>query len=216
MPPRKSTAKSSKPSTSSTPKGRRSALAKENDITAEEEAEIKEAWNMFRLDANDQDVPEEFEDEKMGIVRTRDVSAALRAQSLHPKSASQLTSILETLDPTSTGYVTYAHFVAICALQLSTKTDETRAEEVNDAFALFTNVAGRRTPSGPVASVNVDGEPVINLHDLRAVARLLKQDVSDDVLKAMILEANQGKGVGKGVTVDDFRGVMVRAGVFQE
>jgi hypothetical protein len=61
----------------------------------------------------------------------------------------------------------------------------------------------------------VDGEQVINLNDLRAVARTLKEDVGDDVLKAMILEANGGRGVGRGVNVEDFRGVLTRAGVFQ-
>src|SRR5882757_174175 len=77
-PPRKTPSKGkastskSAPSTSAS-KPRRSKLAKENDITAEEETEIKEAWNLFRLD----DV-EEYEDEKEGVIRTTDVRNVLK------------------------------------------------------------------------------------------------------------------------------------------
>jgi len=42
--------------------------------------------------------------------------------------------------------------------------------------------------------------------------------MQDEILKyakAMILEANKGAGVTKGVDVDDFRAVMTKAGVFQ-
>lgn len=56
-----------------TSKPRRSKLAKENDLTAEEEAEIKEAWNLFRLDE-----VEEYEDEKEGVIRTADVQNVLK------------------------------------------------------------------------------------------------------------------------------------------
>ena len=115
-----------------------------------------------------------------------------------------MNEFIETLDPDSSGYVSYPHFLALCALQLKSKTDETKAEEVDTAFQLFTH-----------GQVNTDGDTVINLNDLRAVARTLKEDVSDDVLKAMILEANGGKGIGKGVDVEDFRAIMTRAGVFQ-
>lgn len=110
---------------------------------------------------------------------------------------------METLDPDSSGYVTYPHFVALCAIQLKSKTDETKAEEVETAFNLF-------HPSQAVAGQ----DQVIRLQDLRAVAKTLKEDVSDDVLKAMILEANGGKGIGRGVTMEDFRAIMIRAGVF--
>jgi hypothetical protein len=75
MPPRKNPAKGKGAATKPTaPKAaRRSALAKENDITAEEEAEIKEAWNLFRLE----DV-EGYEDEREGVLRTSNVRHVLR------------------------------------------------------------------------------------------------------------------------------------------
>ncbi|EHY53279.1 hypothetical protein ABEF92_000617 [Exophiala dermatitidis] len=201
MPPRKTPSRGKQAASTkagpSSSKPRRSKLAKENDLTAEEEAEIKQAWNLFRLD----DI-EEYEDEKEGVIRTKDVRNVLKAQGLAPSDQSQMQEFIETLDPDESGYVTYPHFLALCAIQLKSKTDETRAEEVETAFNLF--------HPGQAAA-----EQVIRLQDLRAVAKLLKEDVSDDVLKAMILEANGGKGIGRGVNMEDFRAIMTRAGVFQ-
>ena len=47
---------------------------------------------------------------------------------------------------------------------------------------------------------------------MKTVARALKEDVDEEVLRDMILEANGGAGVGKGVERDEFEGVMRRAG----
>ncbi|KEF53584.1 uncharacterized protein A1O9_10559 [Exophiala aquamarina CBS 119918] len=202
QPPRKTPSKGkaaiSKP-TASASKARRSKLAKENDITAEEETEVKEAWALFRRE----DV-EGYEDEKEGVIMAYDVKNVLKAQGLHPRTKSEMDEFIETLDPDSSGYVTYPHFLALCALRLNSKTDETKAEEVETAFNLFTH-----------GQVNTAGDEVISLNDLRTVARTLKEDVSDDVLKAMILEANGGTGISSGVSIEDFRGIMTRAGVFQ-
>ncbi|EXJ65906.1 uncharacterized protein A1O5_10882 [Cladophialophora psammophila CBS 110553] len=184
---------------SSTSKSRRSKLAKENDITAEEETAVKEAWSLFRLDE-----VEEYEDEKEGVIRTRDVQNVLKAQGLAPSSPSQMQEFIDTLDPESEGYVRYPHYLALCAIQLKSKTDETKAEEVESAFNLFHPGQG-----------NGGQEQVIRLQDLRAVATTLKEQVDDDVLKTMILEANGGKGVGRGVNMEEFQAIMTRAGVFQ-
>ncbi|RMZ76004.1 hypothetical protein DV738_g5195, partial [Chaetothyriales sp. CBS 135597] len=175
----------SKPATTT----RRSKLAKDNDISAEEEAEIKSAWSLFKLDD-----AEGYEDEKEGVIETKDLQKALVKQDLD--------EFVEILDPEGEGYVTYAHFVELCALQLKNKSAETRDEEVEEAFTLFTQ--GTTTGGG-----------TITLQHLRNVARLLKEEVGDDVLKAMILEANGGQPVATGVDIQHFREVMVRAGVFQ-
>jgi hypothetical protein len=76
QPPRKTPSKgkaAASKSAASASKPRRSKLAKENDITAEEEVEIKEAWGLFRLE----DI-EEYEDEKEGVIRTADVKNVLK------------------------------------------------------------------------------------------------------------------------------------------
>ena len=70
---------------------------------------------------------------------------------------------------------------------------------MDEAFRLFTN--GQEGP--------------ITLAHLRRVAAVLKEDVDEEVLKDMILEANGGAGVARGVEVDEFDGVMRSAGVWR-
>jgi Ca2+-binding EF-hand superfamily protein len=70
------------------------------------------------------------------------------------------------------------------------------AEEVDKAFRLFTQG---------------DDRPV-TLADLKRVAKELREDVPDQVLKDMVREATGG-GLGT-VQREDFEAVMRRAGVF--
>lgn len=121
-----------------------------------------------------------------------------RAQGIPPRNGSELREFIEILDSNSDGYVTYPNFVAICALKINARSDESKAEEVTDAFKLFT-----RGTDGP-----------ITIHHLRRVAKELKEEVSDEMLRNMILEANGGAGVNRGVDMEDFEGVMTRAGIF--
>ncbi len=72
-------------------------------------------------------------------------------------------------------------------------------EEVEQAYLLFTNGT-----EGP-----------ITMSHLKRVAATLKEDVSEDLLRDMILEANGGSGVGKGVHRADFQEVMKRAGIWR-
>ncbi len=69
---RKAAAPQLAPTSSSKTTTRRSKLAKENDITAEEEAEIKSAWALFSIDDADG-----YEDEKEGVIQTESVQKAL-------------------------------------------------------------------------------------------------------------------------------------------
>lgn len=94
--------------------------------------------------------------------------------------------------------MTFPHFVELVAIQINSKSDEAKDEEVEKAYKLFTK--GTENP--------------IRLHDLRQVAATLKEDVSDDVLKAMIIEANGGTGINQGVNMEQFKDVLTRAGVF--
>lgn len=120
--------------------------------------------------------------------------------------AKELTEIIDTLDPGNEKYVTYEHFLAYAALYRHHNNDdddednEERSAQVHEAYALFTN-----NHPGP-----------ITLRDLRRIAKILREDVSDDVLKDMLCEANGGgkEGWRNGVSVEDFEGVMKRAGVF--
>lgn len=62
-----------------------------------------------------------------------------------------------------------------------------------------------------------DGEHMgrITLASLKRVAMMLKDDVDEDLLKSMLLEANGEQGVAMGVTRDEFEDVMRRAGMWR-
>jgi hypothetical protein len=142
---------------------------------------------------------------------TPDVQRALVALNLAPSSKAELAEFLSILDPDEEGLVEYEPFVAICALKLHARddlgdADDARAAEVDEAFRLFVGSAGG---GGGGA-----GE-VLTLAGLKRVAQALKQDVDEALLRDMILEANGGAGVTKGVTRDDFEEVMRRAGVWK-
>jgi Ca2+-binding EF-hand superfamily protein len=117
---------------------------------------------------------------------------------------SQIAEIATTLDPGDSGYVTYSAFVAYAALHLyhAERDAAQDFEEVEEAYNLFT----------------LRGAGPITVAHLRRVAKELKMEVSEDVLKDMIVEANgepRREGWRKGVDIEDFEEVLRRAGVFQ-
>ncbi|KAI1468447.1 uncharacterized protein F4812DRAFT_458881 [Daldinia caldariorum] len=192
-----------------TPKEKQSKLAKEHNISAREEREIREAFGLFA---------EPAEGEKEGVIPTKDVRRAMVALGLPPKNKSELAEFLEILDPDDEGYASYEPFVAICALKLHAAARERgggggpAAEEVDEAFRLF---IGAGIGAGGGGGGGGEEEQVLTLSHLRRVAMTLKQDVDDQLLKDMILEANGGAGVGKGVGRAEFEEVMRRAGAWK-
>ncbi|CAG8976898.1 hypothetical protein HYALB_00003509 [Hymenoscyphus albidus] len=174
------------------PKVRQSKLAKEHNITGTEENEIREAFSLFS---------EKRKGEKEGVIPTGDVRRAMIALGILPEK-SELEEFISILDPYRQGFVEYEPFVGICALKIHARTrnSDTHTQEVNEAFALFTKGAG-------------DGK--ITLATLKRIANDLKEEVGGDLLRDMILEANGGAGVGKGVEKDEFEEVLRRAGVWR-
>lgn len=69
-PKRRQTASTKETRTAKKPQ-RQSKLAKENNISAEEEAEIKEAFRLFSVEHED------FEEEKEGVIKIDDVRRCL-------------------------------------------------------------------------------------------------------------------------------------------
>ncbi|UNI19044.1 Hydroxyacylglutathione hydrolase [Purpureocillium takamizusanense] len=196
MPPKRKPATTAAGRSSSGPKApRQSKLAKEHNVSAQEEGEIKEAWGLFA---------EPMDGEKNGVLPIDDVKSALIALGIPPSSRAELAEFRSILDPSSDGYATYEPFFAICALKLHARDDADDAEAhraaVHEAFRLFTNG---------------DADGPITLAHLRRVAAVLKEDVDEDLLKDMILEANGGAGVARGVRVDEFDDVMRNAGVWR-
>ncbi|EFE42368.1 hypothetical protein TRV_02892 [Trichophyton verrucosum HKI 0517] len=177
-------------------KPRLSKLAKENNITSEEEAEIREAFHLFAVTDN-----EEYASEKEGVIATRDLLICLgchRALGLAPTDNAELRSIISAVDPAGEGFVIYEHFLSVAALKLHNRSEDSVSAEVEHAYSLFTH--------------GTEG-PILMSH-LRAVAKSLKEDVSEELMKDMIREANGGDGIQSGVNIEQFKDVMKRAGVF--
>ncbi|KAH8733391.1 Las1-like-domain-containing protein [Ilyonectria robusta] len=187
-PKRKATASGS----GSAPKARQSKLAKEHNVTPQEEGEIREAFSLFA---------EPMDGEKLGVLPIDDVKSALVALGVPASSPAELKEFISILDPESDGYATFEPFFAICALKFHTREHDSDAHqaELDEAFRLFTN-----GQDGP-----------ITLAHLRRVAAVLKEDVDEELLKDMILEANGGAGVARGVGPEEFDGVMKSAGVWR-
>ncbi|OLN84471.1 Caltractin [Colletotrichum chlorophyti] len=178
----------------SVPRPRASKLAKEHNITAAEEREIREAFSLFA---------EPSPSSKEGVIRTSDVRSALVALGIPPASRAEQAEFVEILDPDGEGVVEYEPFFAVCALKYHARGADGQRKEAEEAFRLFTAGAGGR------------GGDVITIADLRRIAGVLREDVKDEVLRDMILEANGGAGVGRGVRRDEFEEVMRRAGVWR-
>ena len=120
-----------------------------------------------------------------------------------PPTQEQLEEFRELLDPDEVGYAEFEAAFAVAALKLNeheeTATDEQKNQELEHAYGLFTG-----GQDGP-----------ITIAMLKRVAKDLNEDISDEGLRDMVLEANGGKGLGKGVDRGDFEVVMRRAGVFK-
>ncbi|KAI1738548.1 hypothetical protein F4680DRAFT_449977 [Xylaria scruposa] len=195
QPPKRKAVSSAK---DAAPKERQSKLAKEHNISAREEREIKEAFALFA---------EPMDGEKEGVIPTKDVRRAMVALGL-PPTKPELKEFLSIMDPDDDGHATYEPFLAICALKLHARDDGGGPDsaEVDEAFRLFTGGGG--------GFAGGDAE-VLTLAHLKRIAMTLKQDVDEALLRDMILEANGGAGIGRGVTRAEFEEVMRRAGAWK-
>ncbi|KAL2023923.1 hypothetical protein VTK56DRAFT_700 [Thermocarpiscus australiensis] len=208
-------------SSSRTATARPSKLAKEHNLTAREERDIREAFGLFA---------EPMEGEEEGVIPIEDVRRALIALGIPPTSRHQLAEIVAALDPERDGFATFPSFFAVCALQIHARRaagldddEEAHRAELDEAYALFAGSADA---------------PAITLAHLKKVAALLRLDeehyqgekkgggrdkkdgaaagpVTEELLKEMIIEANCGAGVAHGVKKDEFDRVMRRAGVWR-
>lgn len=193
-----STSASASTSKATTTTPRRSKLAKENNISADEEAEILDAFDLFAAESESTSKSKQQKPQDRQIA-TSDIRRCLIALNTPPKDASELREILSTIDPENSGWVSYEHFLAIAALKLHAKSEEDPDavnEEIEKAYLLFTKGQERE----------------ITLGDLKRIARELREEVPENVLRDMVREATGG-GVG-GVGMEEFEGVMRRAGVF--
>ncbi|KAJ0308300.1 hypothetical protein COL5a_000797 [Colletotrichum fioriniae] len=206
-PPTQKPSSSTTTTTTDVPRPRASKLAKEHNISAHEEREIREAFSLFAEPLKGYS--------KEGVMPTSDVRSCLVALGIPPSSRDEQAEFVDILDPEGEGFVAYEPFFAVCALKYHQREErgggEARRREVEEAFGLFTGAGA----GGSSASGSAGARDVITIADLKRVAAVLREDVKDEVLRDMILEANGGAGVGKGVRRDEFEEVMRRAGVWR-
>ncbi|KAL1615160.1 hypothetical protein SLS54_009242 [Diplodia seriata] len=184
-------------------------LAKEHDITATQEASIRDAFGLFarQHDAYPQTT----------VIRASDARRVMIALGFDI-TREDVRDMVEVLDPEGEGWIAWEHFAGYAAVwyhaeQAAAAEDGDGAaggveagsgsrEEVERAFRLFTGGAMRP----------------IRVADLKRVARELREEVDEEVLWDMVVEANgerkSKEGVGRGVELEDFEQVMRRAGVF--
>lgn len=100
--------------------------------------------------------------------------------------------------------------MAVAALQLQSRDDDEVGEEVESAFKLFLEV-GEEKGKGD------KGQERITVNGLRRVAKALGQDIKEEVLRDMVMEANGmgPEGIRRGVVKEDFVGVMRRTGMLR-
>ncbi|GME28153.1 Ef-hand superfamily ca2+-modulated protein [Neofusicoccum parvum] len=195
MPPKRRAAPATKPA----PKQRRSALARTHNLTAAQETALREAFALFAIphpSPGDAATPDAA---SMGVLPRGDARRALIALGID-MGPGATREMFEIVDPEGEGWVGWDGFVAYAAAvgMGGGEVDE----EVRKAFGLFTKGAARR----------------ITVADLRRVARELREEVDEEVLWDMVVEANGERrtkeGVGSGVGLEEFEAVMRRAGVF--
>ncbi|CAI4210227.1 unnamed protein product [Parascedosporium putredinis] len=134
---------------SNAPKPRQTKLAKEHNVTAQEEAEIKEAFSLFS---------EPMEGEKHGVIPTNDHS-----------------EFLSILDPDDEGYASYEPFFAICALKFHARDHDSdaHARELDEAYRLFTHGSA----AGPITLTHLRRVAALLKEDV--ADELLKDMISE-------------------------------------
>ncbi|KAF2453641.1 hypothetical protein BDY21DRAFT_355616 [Lineolata rhizophorae] len=205
---------------------RSNKLARQNDLTDAQENEIREAFRLFcePLPAGAGVLTDD--PESGSVLKREDIRRCLISLGLSP-SQSDMLGILDALDPAKSGFVTYAHFLELAAIYLNQQ--ERDPEDQSSEEGINSRVSSREATRIPREAYEAfelfkhGNRGPITLSHLRKVARELREEISDDILKDMILEANGGvrddntrtRGeVERGVQLEDFVSVMCRAGVF--
>lgn len=127
-----------------------------------------------------------------------------------PNTKRETRDLLDAVDPESVGEISYEDFVAVAALQLLARNDDDLEKEVETAFRLFIE-------AGDEKGKEDKRRERITVNGLRRVAKALGENIKEDVMRDMVMEANGmgPEGIGKGVGRGDFEGIMRRIGMLR-
>ena len=182
-----------------------------HELTQEQKQEIKEAFDLF--DKN-----------QSGIIDIRDLKVALRALGFHPSANELKRQINELNKPSGGGHghqkegnnrdkeegkitLDFKDFSDIMTSKMSEAANEM---ELRKAFVLFSQDDKAQTLT--MDEFKEDNwrqmrKIQITLDDLRNVADMLGENMTDDELKEMIFEANKTDRNGT-VAIDEFLGIL--------
>ncbi|KAF2743599.1 EF-hand superfamily Ca2+-modulated protein [Sporormia fimetaria CBS 119925] len=194
------------------PVKRPSRLAKEHGLTAAQEAEIREAFGLFAIQHPD------HEDSKEGVIRRDDVRRCLISLNLGPQR-SELAEILSTIDPLNTGFVPFEPFFSYAAIAMHSQDEDEDEEDDGDGEddeEVYRETSNMEEVRAAYKLFTHGGPGPITLAHLRRVAKELREDVPEELLRDMIREANgaaKGNPSVGGVGLEEFENVMRRAGM---
>ncbi|CAK9101052.1 unnamed protein product [Durusdinium trenchii] len=143
------------------PKARKVRARQRTELKDEQKAEIKEAFDLFDTDGT-------------GTIEAKELKVALRALGFEPKKE-ELKKLVSDLDKSGSshgqGMLDFNEFLEIMTAKMSEKDSK---EQIVKAFQLFKGPTGK-----------------ISFEDLKAVARELGENMSDEELQEMIREADK-------------------------
>lgn len=177
-----------------------------HELTQEQKLEIKEAFDLFDTNGS-------------GIIDIKDLKVALRALGFEPTSKELKRHISELSKPSQSkesnsrdkddGRVTldYKDFLDIMTGKMSESCGE---QELRKAFILFSQE--EKAQNLTMDEFKADNwrqmkKIKLTLDDLRNVADMLGENMTDDELKEMIFEANKTDRNGS-VDVDEFLSIL--------
>jgi len=132
------------------------------ELTDQQKAEVKEAFDLFDTDGS-------------GVIEAKELKVALRALGFEPQK-DEIKRLINEVDRSGgkerdvTGTIDFKEFLEIMTLKMSEKDNK---EEIQKAFELF----------------DMDGTGSITFESLRQIANELGENISDDELREMIFEA---------------------------
>ena len=132
-----------------------------------------------------------FDMDGSGKIQANELRVALRALGFEP-TKDELRRMITDVDKKGDGLLDFPQFMEAIVKKIS---EPDRDEEIEKSFRLFAN-----------------GDQYIDINDLKEVAKLIGETMSQEELYEMIKEADQDQD--EKVTLEDFKRVVRRASLF--
>ncbi|CAG9318289.1 unnamed protein product [Blepharisma stoltei] len=150
------------------------------ELTEQQKAEVKEAFDLFDTDGS-------------GVIEAKELKVALRALGFEPQK-DEIKRLINEVDRSDkerdvTGTIDFKEFLEIMTMKMSEKDNP---DEIQKAFDLF----------------DIDSAGRITYENLREIALELGENISEDELREMIYEACKDRYGA--VTKEQFEAILNR------